>query len=535
MAVYNLDKYTAADGLGFPMNFRRGAPNPLDNSAVWASYDEAHSYAQTDPTAYVGQVLTIVSDADGVKSATVYVIDNAAGDLKKVGTTPVGDEKTVAVAADGTVSLVGISGLTLAEKTYQPLLSNGVLTWVEPSATTVEGLDARLSSAESKVNALESAVGKKADGENAATGLYDYVDKAVAAATPADYDALKESVAANSSKIGTVAEGQTLAQMIADQESALKTYVGEEIGKQAHFSAKVVTDKTLMTDSTTLYLFKPEGADSKADAYEQYLVIDGVATMIGETSLDLSGYATTSALDGAKSALESEIQAIAGDVADLQTADTGFNGRISALESVGAQANYVKSVTEELAVSDSGELSIVAVASSKVTGLADALAGKVNAVEGSRLLTADEASKLEKLVLGEDGSVSISGEINASNVKELGAWIDQHRDDEAIHGLFKTAYENKLNGIAEGAEVNVIETIKIEGAETALPVAAKTVELPLATAEVAGLVKASASTAENKVAINSEDGTMELYKLNVNRLIQTEGETLVLDGGTSNA
>ena len=35
MAKYNLDKYTTADGLGFPLNFRRGNPNPLDNSSVW--------------------------------------------------------------------------------------------------------------------------------------------------------------------------------------------------------------------------------------------------------------------------------------------------------------------------------------------------------------------------------------------------------------------------------------------------------------------------------------------------------------------
>ena len=39
MAVYNLDKYLESDGLGFPKNFRRGNPNPLDNSSVWASFE----------------------------------------------------------------------------------------------------------------------------------------------------------------------------------------------------------------------------------------------------------------------------------------------------------------------------------------------------------------------------------------------------------------------------------------------------------------------------------------------------------------
>ena len=34
MAKFNVPNYTSADGLGFPLNFRRGNPNPLDNSSV---------------------------------------------------------------------------------------------------------------------------------------------------------------------------------------------------------------------------------------------------------------------------------------------------------------------------------------------------------------------------------------------------------------------------------------------------------------------------------------------------------------------
>ena len=66
MAKYNLDKYTSADGLGFPLNFRRGNPNPLDNSSVWASIEDAQNYAATDPVAYVGQILTVVDNVNGI-------------------------------------------------------------------------------------------------------------------------------------------------------------------------------------------------------------------------------------------------------------------------------------------------------------------------------------------------------------------------------------------------------------------------------------------------------------------------------------
>ena len=61
MAKYNLENYLDKDGLGFPLNFRRGNPNPLDNSSVWKSLAEAQNYAQTDPTAYVGQILSVVN------------------------------------------------------------------------------------------------------------------------------------------------------------------------------------------------------------------------------------------------------------------------------------------------------------------------------------------------------------------------------------------------------------------------------------------------------------------------------------------
>lgn len=94
MAIFNLNAYTSADGLGFPLNFRRGNPNPLDNSSVWASFAAAQNYASNDPTAYVGQVLTVV-DADS-GTATVYVIQDEAGTLKKVI-----DEAAVGSLTDG--------------------------------------------------------------------------------------------------------------------------------------------------------------------------------------------------------------------------------------------------------------------------------------------------------------------------------------------------------------------------------------------------------------------------------------------------
>lgn len=248
MAKYNLDKYTSADGLGFPLNFRRGNPNPLDNSSVWASLEAAQNYAATDPVAYVGQILTVVDNAGGV--ATVYAIQDEAGTLKKVGTSPVGDESTITVAEDGTVSLYGVAGLELTRTeadgsitkiNYQPLLVDGKLTWVEPSATTVEGLAAEIEGLKTRLSAVETTVG------NAESGLVKDVADNTAAITAAE-----EAITA-------IKDGTTI-DSFADVETALA-------GKQAagDYATKAEAQGYADAKDAAIAAAKKAGDDAQAD------------------------------------------------------------------------------------------------------------------------------------------------------------------------------------------------------------------------------------------------------------------------------
>lgn len=91
--------------------------------------------------------------------------------------------------------------------------------------------------------------------------------------------------------------------------------------------------------------------------------------------------------------------------------------------------------------------------------------------------------------------------------------------------LFTAAEGTKLAGIAEGAQVNVIESIKLNG--TALGIDAKAVNIPLVTADTAGIVISSAD--ENTISYANGIGTVN--SLNVNKLAQTEGDVLIIDGG----
>lgn len=145
----------------------------------------------------------------------------------------------------------------------------------------------------------------------------------------------------------------------------------------------------------------------------------------------------------------------------------------------------IQSVAEgQLAVSPEGRLSVVAIAQSQVTGLTDVLANKVNVEAGKGLSTNDFTNELLR----------------------------------------------KLNGIEDSAQVNVIETVNING--QALEVSGKAVNIPIATASQLGVVLSS--TGENKVTV-AGDGTMSVAQVNANTLVQTEGESLILNGGNASS
>ena len=65
------------------------------------------------------------------------------------------------------------------------------------------------------------------------------------------------------------------------------------------------------------------------------------------------------------------------------------------------------------------------------------------------------------------------------------------------------------------------------GATEVLPIVEKTVTIPAATAEAYGLVKLS-----SEVGVDAA-GALEIKSINANKLIQTEGDWLILNGGNA--
>ena len=502
MAKYNLDKYTSADGLGFPLNFRRGNPNPLDNSSVWASIEDAQNYAATDPVAYVGQILTVVDNVNGI--ATVYAIQDEAGTLKKVGTSPIGDESTITVDENGTVSLYGVSGLELTRTdgegnttkiNYQPLLVDGKLTWVEPSATTVEGLATEIEALKTRVDSVES------DNDTAITGI--------------------------NNKIGTVPDGKTVVELINDakteatyDDTALSGRVAAIEGDYLKAADKTAIETKMATDISTAKtetiaaIMGEAGIDEKYDTLKEiadWILSDTTSsaeliTRVTNIEKDYLKGTDKTALQGDIDALETfvgtlpegaastTVVAYIKEVVDAlkigdyaKAADlTTLTNRVQALEDVDAEKNVIASVDEaQFAVDAERKLTLLDIAMGKVTGLSDALGGKVDKIEGYSLLSPTDKTKLDALVIGESG-VEISGKVNAANVEGLGDWITNNRD--TVPGLLSAVDATKLNGIESGAQANVLEAVSIDG--TDLAIEGKKVNIPLATTTSAGALSA---------------------------------------------
>ncbi len=472
MAKYNLDKYTSADGLGFPLNFRRGNPNPLDNSSVWASLEAAQNYAATDPVAYVGQILTVVDNAGGV--ATVYAIQDEAGTLKKVGTSPVGDESTITVAEDGTVSLYGVAGLELTRTeadgsitkiNYQPLLVDGKLTWVEPSATTVEGLAAEIEGLKTRLSAVETTVGnaesglvkdvadntaaitaaeeaitaikdgttidsfadvetalagKQAAGDYAtkaeAQGYADAKDAAIAAAKKAGDDA-QADVDALAQKVGTVTEGKTIVEMIAEAQEAA-TYDDTALtGRVTTVEGQVTTLIGSDASKSARTIAAEEVAKIVANADESYDTLKEIADWISSHKTDAT------AMNSAITALEGIVDGIGGE---------------------GEKATVVEYVTDAIAALKIGDYA-------KAADLT-ALASKVTTAEGKITVLEGKAHEhANKALLDTYTQTEV-------DLADAVAKKHEHTNKTVLDGI-----TSEKVATWDAADQNIIEAIKVNG------------------------------------------------------------------------
>ena len=247
--------------------------------------------------------------------------------------------------------------------------------------------------------------------------------------------------------------------------------------------------------------------------------ITAINNKIGTIS---DGKTVAQAIEDAKTAATYDDTAVKGLIKNNKDAIDVLNGGDTVNGSVAKSVkdainNFATEISEDGMVNTFKELvDYVAAHGSEYTDAIADIAANKSAIDTLKGTGAGSVSKavndaIEGLHIGDYAK---SADVESTYVKKNGT-----------DRLFTAAEATKLAGIAEGAQVNVIESIKLNG--TALSIDAKAVNIPLVTADTAGIVISSAD--ENTISYANGIGTVN--SLNVNKLAQTEGDVLIIDGG----
>lgn len=547
--------------LDFAVGFNRLTAFPLDPKSYFESYDAAVAAAATAEPAgstntvyYYGNPVVVVENG----KAKIYQIQPDKT-LSGVGEEIVINENVFTKDAEGKLSLYGFA--TAVAGAQLTVGTDGKLSWVKPDTTTVDGLSTKIATLETNVGNLQAEIGKKANSED----VYNKTD----------IDGKLTTVA------GEIAKKANAADVYTKDEADLA--IDAAVAGASHLTRQIVTAQELAAfianpataADNVIYMQKFSSGKGK-DNYKEYMRFGTEGSysieLIGDTSVDLTDYAKTADINTAlesyaKTAVTDDLatQIAANATAISQKADTTVvetlsgkvdknTGDIAALtEAVNGKANQndltaltttVEGHTADLAtltntVAGKADASAVTELTTKVTKNTNDLAALTTTVDGKvdkvtsevdgkqvawTLLSPTNKTKLDNLVLNEDGTVGISGSVAAEKVTGLADWVTGQRD--STPGLLSAADEAKLDGIAEGAQVNVIEAIKLAGQTENLAIIDKVVELPFATGEVAGIVKTSA-----EVGLDANNA-LEVKSLNVKKLVQTE-DVLLNCGGAA--
>ena len=128
---------------------------------------------------------------------------------------------------------------------------------------------------------------------------------------------------------------------------------------------------------------------------------------------------------------------------------------------------------------------------------------------------ASDIAKLQGLV----GDASVSSQISSA--------ISGKVDKETGKSLVEDTLIAKLESIEASAQANKIESVSAGG--TVLKITEKNVNIPVATADVLGVVKGSTEI------LIAENGVLEVGSININKIVQDEENILIMDGGSASA
>lgn len=546
------------------VSIARTNPLPLDANSVFESEEALSNYVRTNALAYPGQVVVVLGvDEEQRTFVKVAVIESvgAAGTTKELAVSSGSSADIDKVIADINKKISGIlDGTTIVPKAIGDAQGNNIVdtyatkTELSEKETVLKAEDARLGGEITRVEGLiEPAVQvetNRAKGEegkldaaikeetrqrtkkdsahdqkiSAAEGRLTKLEDQIKGVTGAMHFAGvvegSELPAVDSYKPGDVIvlKGNAKEYILIEEGTETKTKRWVELGDESLYAikeeVKAVSDKldgeiersTRRDDALAEQITTEVGEETtRADAAEKALGkrIDGVESKIG-TKEDVD---TVESVYGAIAKLRKESEAADSAIrSEFAAADNIVDDKVQALD------------TRVQAVEDRASANETTI--SEIKGSIDSLQTKADA-ESQHNAINTRVSNLEKKDGEHDTTLSdLSGKLAAVE-SHLGKPTDVAAKEGTVEARLKQV-------IADVEQAGKIDNVAINGEN--LSISDKRVNIPVANADKLGVVKSS--TADNKIAI-AEDGTMEVHRLNVNKLVQTGDVILVLDGGNA--
>ena len=180
-----------------------------------------------------------------------------------------------------------------------------------------------------------------------------------------------------------------------------------------------------------------------------------------------------------------------------------------------------------------------AIAQSKIANLTTDLDKKANTADLGSMATETATNYIKKTEAPgyNDILTKTSASTTYATVSALGNKVDKVKGKGLSTNDYTTAEKNKLTGIAAGAQVNIIESIKVNGQVQSIT--SKGVDIAVPTGTLASKNKVAEADLETALAskINGKANASDLADIatsgNVNDLIQTSGDLLILNCGSA--